>query len=430
MAKRDLTDIQFELFAPKRVNLSNGLPIYIFDNKDMEITYLRIIFSSAGYLYQDKYFVAGLCSSLLSTYTKDYPNNTISEQLDYYGVQYSHSSNSESAEFTFSFLSKYSKNVISLIEQILLYPIFDQEQKDILIKKNKQDFALREQRTAFLANKTFMQKLFGEGNPYGNYAQKDDYDKVTVSDLSDFYQRAYLCNRCYIIACGKVDDIVLKDLDNSFGSIAHREDSFIKVRDSQVDNLMTHLPKVDKQTIYYTNKDSAKQASIVMGKFMPKFDSEDYIPLRILNCIFGGYFNSRLMTNIREDKGYTYGIDSGIAPYKYGSIMVIGADLDPKHDTDTIEQINKEIDILQRQPISKEELFMVKNYLIGQLLSSLDGVIDKGESYNTIIRYKLKDDYNQLIAQKIKSCSAEDILNLANKYLNKDEFIISIAKQL
>lgn len=168
------------------------------------------------------------------------------------------------------------------------------------------------------------------------------------------------------------------------------------------------------------------QSSIVMGKIMPKINHEDYIPLAVLNCILGGYFNSRLMSNIREDKGYTYGIDSALVPFRFGNVMVVVSDVATDKENQTIEEIFKEMNILQNENVSQNELSIVKNYLTGEMLRSTDGVAEISENYEYILRNKLRQDYNSYMINQIRNITSEKIRETAQKYLSPDSFLCSV----
>ena len=159
---------------------------------------------------------------------------------------------------------------------------------------------------------------------------------------------------------------------------------------------------------------------------MPKVDSADYIPLTVLNCLFGGYFNSRLMSNIREEKGYTYGIDSALVPFKYGNTMFIVSDVAMDKTDATIEEVFKEMQRLQNEKVSQEELSMVKNYMTGEFLRATDGVAEISENYDYIIRFELREDYNSYMLEEIRKTDAESLMLLAQKYLKPVDFLASV----
>ena len=425
----NFNDIKIKDYIPKKAKLENGLPIYSFNNSDMEMVFMKFVFFNAGTINQKKFFTASLTKTQLAQDTKDLPFEELSEQMDYYGIDLAQTTSNERTILNFSFLKRFQKEAIKLIEQIVLYPLFSQDKLNITINNCKQDFQAKCSQTSFLAHRDFMSNLFGKDSPYGKYAKIEDYDKVQSKDLMDFYRKHYSCNQCYIILSGNVDNEFIALVNSAFG-INNWNMQYSQNKNKQPDYHNNQAEYFNNQTekLRIVNLPSAVQASICMGKFLPDIHSKDYIPLTVLNCLFGGYFNSRLMSNIREDKGYTYGINSFIAPYKLGSIFMIVSDVTSGKDTATIDEIKKEIIKLQEEEVFLQELNRVKHYLTGEMLRNNDGVIDISETYDSFIRFNLPDDYNSKSMEIVRNMTPNDIETLANKYLNTDNFTISIAK--
>ena len=149
----------------------------------------------------------------------------------------------------------------------------------------------------------------------------------------------------------------------------------------------------------------------------------------LLNTILGGYFGSRLMSNIREDKGYTYGIHSFNVSMPQGSYWCIATDVNNEYVEAAIEQIKKEIQILQAKRVPEEELHLVKNFLHGDLLRELDGVFAQSDALKHKLNYGLDNRiYTELIRQ-INACQAKDLLQLARKYMDtKEMYIVTAGK--
>ena len=416
------SQIKVKDYFPESKVLSNGIKVYSFNNPEMDVVFMKIIFDNAGTISQDKFFTASLTKTQLNQGTKDFSAQELADEIDFYGLNYLPSTSNERTSLGFSFLKQYQKDVLPLIEQMIKYPVFPENNLKVAINNARQEYLLKLQKTNFLAHKTFMQELFGKENPYGMYARVEDYDNVKADDLRDFYRKRYSCNQCYIMLSGNVDEEFYSLLDKSLGQ------DFWNKTTADTTRQEINIDLTPKNKTIITPLDSAVQASIAMGRLMPKVAHEDFISLSVLNCLFGGYFNSRLMSNIREEKGYTYGIDSVIAPFKYGSVMLIVSDVTADKDNATLDEIRKEMKLLREEKVSEDELATVKNYMIGDLLRATDGVQEISENYEYFIRYNLPDTYNSYMLNKVQSTTADDIIELANKYFKEDEFLISISK--
>jgi predicted Zn-dependent peptidase len=160
---------------------------------------------------------------------------------------------------------------------------------------------------------------------------------------------------------------------------------------------------------------------------MPTKTHKDFHSLTVLNTILGGYFGSRLMTNIREDKGYTYGIGSGMIPLKKAGYFFISTEVGVEVCNKAIDEIYIEINRLRNESISEKELILVKNYMIGSFLRSIDGPFALANRFKSIMEYDLDYSYYDDYISTIKNIKASDLLNLANKYLDPNSMTEVVA---
>ncbi|MCF8335900.1 MAG: insulinase family protein, partial [Bacteroidales bacterium] len=161
---------------------------------------------------------------------------------------------------------------------------------------------------------------------------------------------------------------------------------------------------------------------IIFGKHHPDFPG-----LKVVNNILGGYFGSRLMKKIREEKGYTYGIHSLLVPMVNEGYFVIASEVGTDVCRDAIAAIYEEVKKIRNEKVGQEELNMVKNYMLGQFLRAFDGPLPTSATYLSLMELRLKEDYYQKMVDTINRITAEDIRELANKYLNEEDMIRSIA---
>lgn len=413
----DFSNITIRDYLPQVRKLNNGIPTYTFYSNDNEAVYLKFVFYNAGTMLQDKPLVASFTSKQLNKNTKNYNFQELADEIDFYGLSFIPRTAIERTSLDISFLNRHKENVFPLLEQIILYPRFEKSNLDIALSNGKQNYLTKIQQTNFLANKYFMQGIFGKDNPYGTYASVEDFDNVTTEDLNEFWQKHYTLNQCYIMMAGNIDENIFDLMNDYFGN---------KNIPSISEKFGIDMEPVNQKGIIRNSLNSAMQSSIIMGKIMPKISHEDYIPLTVLNCILGGYFNSRLMSNIREDKGYTYGIDSALIPFRFGNIMVIGSDVAMDKENQTIEEIFKEMTILQNEEVPQNELSIAKNYLTGEMLRSTDGVSEICENYEYILRNNLRQDYNSYMINQIRNITPATIRETAEKYLAPDSFLCSV----
>jgi predicted Zn-dependent peptidase len=174
---------------------------------------------------------------------------------------------------------------------------------------------------------------------------------------------------------------------------------------------------------HFIEKSDSVQSALRIGKSSISRSNADFRKLQFLNLIFGGYFGSRLMKNIREDKGLTYGIYSVLEPNLYGASWYIDTDINTKNRTAGIEEIYKEIEIIKTQPIPSEEINTARNYYLGSFLKSLDGPFSLADRLKIIIDNNLTNNYYPEFVSILNNTTAQDLQDLANKYFSIDDIV-------
>jgi predicted Zn-dependent peptidase len=264
------------------------------------------------------------------------------------------------------------------------------------------------EKVSYVARKESMKQVFGTDSPYGVGAELVDFTNLSREKVIAFHQQFYNINNCEVIISGKVTKECISLLEKYFGG----KTSKTILPEKETTNTLSNEP--DK---IYIEKKNALQSAIRISKQLPNKLHQDYFGLQILNTILGGYFGSRLMKNIREDKGYTYGISSGILSLQHGGFFYISTEVGSDVTKNALTEIYKEITLLQTKKISNEELDLVRNYLMGKILKSCDGPFNMAEMFENVYFYGLDYDFYNRYIHKIKTITPEDLMRLANKYL-------------
>jgi predicted Zn-dependent peptidase len=266
----------------------------------------------------------------------------------------------------------------------------------------------------FVANQRIDALLFGDTHPYGRYSKIEKINEITREDLQPFYKSCYRLANTKIFMAGKVGDKEVASLNNVFGKLQ------LNASDRQQFAFppAPHAEKVER----VNNDPNGVQGAIRIGRLFPNRHHPDYTPMVVLNTMFGGYFGSRLMSNIREDKGYTYGIYSSLAPEINGGSFVIHTETGRDVIEQAIKEIYHEMDVLCSEAASDEELLLVKNYLLGGLLADLDGPFSILQRWRTLILNGFDEHYFNSNIQIYKSVTAAELQLLAQKYFQSGDF--------
>ena len=306
-----------------------------------------------------------------------------------------------------------------MLAEMTLESTFPQKELETYIRNRKQQHLVNIEKTSYLARMEFIYRMYGKAHPYANCFTLEDFDQVTPELLLDFYQKRVQASQCRIMICGNVSDTVLQEVSQAF--------SLMSSNPVPPDKTYTIQPSGPGK--YHISKPDAVQTSIRIGKSGVMLLDEDYTYFQLLNMVLGGYFGSRLMSNIREEKGYTYGIGSFNVSLPQRSYWSITTEVNNEYTEATIEEIFKEIHKLRTETVPAEELNLVKNYLYGDLLRELDGVFAQSDSLKHKLNYGLDNSFYIGIIEKIRQCTPEAILELADKYWNPEEMYIVTAGQ-
>ena len=411
-----LLDIDISLSCkPSDVfTFSNEVKLHCFQDKDSEIIRLEFLFLNAGSVNQEKFFSSAAASSLITEGCGELSAIEVADKLDYYAAYVERVSERDSTSLVFYFLKKYQQNLLPLIEKIIKQANYNEKEFEVYISKQKQNFEINAQKTSMIAYKEFYRTIFPKNHPLSKFGEKEDFDKLSTADVKAFYRQFYASNQSQIILSGNYDEGFVREIERFFGTETWGKDK----KNAELTNYFIEKNYANKDFEKTINKKGASQASIRMGCVSLPHSHQDFLPFSIVVCLLGGYFGSRLMMNIREDKGYTYGISANLSSYRYASVLSIASDVKADKAQATIDEVEKEISILQNDLVPLSELSQVKNYLIGECIRNLDGAFDKSDKYSFLTKINCQKDYYKNFIDTIKSITPTQIRDLSQKYLD------------
>jgi predicted Zn-dependent peptidase len=394
--------------------LSNGIKVFTIDSGSQELTKIEFLFK-AGMYYQSQPLLASATNNLLETGTTTYSANELSDNIDFFGSFFECSVDQDYASLALYSLNKYLDKSLHYVEDIIKHPTFPKDEFDIYMSNKKQKHIVNSEKVNVLARRRFTELIFGEKHPYGIAVKDEDFDKLKVEDLKAFYKTHYHSGNCTIIASGKLSSNLTDTLNHFFGKESWGDVTVIQSPSVVLDTT--------KQRKHFIEKPDAIQSAVRVGRLLFNKKDPDYFKFQVLNTVLGGYFGSRLMANIREDKGYTYGIGSGLASLVNGGYFFISTEVGVDVTNNTLSEIYKEIKLLREQPVNNEELETVRNYVLGQFLRSVDGPYSLADKFKAIWEFGLGYDYFENYFKAVKTITPKEIQELANKYLQEEDLI-------
>lgn len=404
-ASKQVDEINF--IAPKAQQLANGIKVFTVNAGQQELVRIEFIFENVNY-NKNKPLQAVTVNSLINNGTAKLTAKEIAEKIDYYGAFLQTEYGADHTTITLFSLNKHLVTVLPIIWSILNESVFPQHELDIFIQNQKQKLKVNLQKNDFLARKNFANAIFGE-TAYGADISLADYDALKREDLLNYYKAAFKPENCTIIAAGKFEDKEFELLNQFFGKDWENNEQ------SVVNHF--HFNPISGSDIY-VEKEEAVQSAIRMGNLSINRKHEDFPALQILNTLLGGYFGSRLMANIREDKGYTYGIGSGIASLKDAGYFFIATEVGIDVCANALQEIEKEINLLKTSAVADEELDLVRNYMLGSMLGSLENAFSHADKFKNLYFSGLDYSYYQKYIHTVKTITAEEINKMANRYLS------------
>lgn len=414
-----------EIYLPDVINfpiaekemLQNNLPVYIIKGSTEPIVRL-LLFFEAGRYFEHKKEVAGLTAGMINKGTSTRNAFEIAETLEFYGASLQIQSNMYVASISLSCLKSQLPFILPVINDLLIDATFPENELTQLIERAKQKIKINLKKNEYIASQHFNKQLFGEKHPFGYLTTKEDIEKVTREDIEMHYKQHFGFNKfSFGIAAGEVGLQEMKLINHYLGHLQFVSD------EKQSDTPFTSEP----EKLLELPRAKSVQAALRIGNLSIGIHHADFVELNVLNTLLGGYFGSRLMSNIREEKGFTYGIYSFIVPLKDVSYLCISTEVGIEYKEQTLEEIDKEIARLKSEPVSEEELEMVKNYLIGQLMKSVDGPLKMANTLKNLVSFGQDQWQINHNLKTIKSVTPQRIQQLAQKYLNFEDMYKVIA---
>lgn len=395
--------------------LSNGIDLFTVSAGSQEISRIEFIFK-AGMYQQSHSLIAASANNLLETGTRSFTANQLSDGIDFYGSFLELRVEQDFAVVTLFTLNKYLNESLKFIEEVIKYPVFPEDEFKIHITNKKQKHAINSQKVSVLARRKFSELLFGEAHPYGIGVHQSDFNRINTHEIRAFFERFYTAKNCTIIASGNLPKNLQQTLDSFFGK-ENWGNATGKHIDKTVPIQTTAQPK------QFILKDDAIQSAVRVGRVLFNKTHPDYFKFQVLNTVLGGYFGSRLMANIREDKGYTYGIGSGLNNLVHSGTFFISTEVGADVTKQTLEEIYKELKLLRNELIGEEELETVRNYILGQFLRSVDGAFTLADKFKSVWEFGLDYSFFDNYFHAVKTVTPTELRDLANKYLQEKDLI-------
>ncbi len=396
------------------VTLRNGMRLYILACNDYEILRLSLVFR-AGSSRQEVPFSASATANLLAEGSEQMSAQAISERLDYHGSYFDVNIDRDYTYISFAMLSKYVKPTLDVAAEILLHPSFPEEEVTTYCAKRKQRLAIDRTKVDVRAREAFAEAMFGADHPYGQRFDEGAYDHLTRHDLEAFYRRHYTADNGFAVCSGRVT--------------AEERQAIMALLEQLPTGVASHLQAFPAPTTHHEVRlphEGAVQSSIRIGRLLFGREHPDFLGMQVVAAALGGYFGSRLMQNLRERNGFTYGVISAMVNFEHTGYLAIATQVGVEVREAALAEIYAEIERLRNEPMSDEELQLVKNIMTGEMMRILDGPFGIAD---VTIENILCGQTNRIIAEnvaRIRAITPAEVQRLAARYLTREALVTVI----
>lgn len=410
---KDATEFDLKLKPYEKYVLDNGVEVYAVNAGTQEVMSVELVFN-AGNWYEQQNNIAAATNFLIKNGTTNKTAFQLNEHFDYYGSHLTRGCYNETANIVLHCINRHLATHLPVVAEMITDAIYPQHELDIYRQNMKQRLTVNLKKCDFVAGRLIDEYVFGKDHPYGVYSNKEDYDALQQEQLQAYYKQFYTEGKCIIFAAGLLPADFAQQLNSTIGQLP--------LNKKEIPTIVHPLTPAAQMKYRIMNDEKGVQGAIRLAQPFPNRHHPDFQKVQVLNTLFGGFFGSRLMSNIREDKGYTYGIHSYILNHISTTAWMISTEAGRDVCEATITEVYNEMRDLRNELVDEEELQLVKNYLIGTILGDLDGPFHIIGRWKNLILNGLDESYFYNSVNIIKTISAKELQELANKYLQPEKF--------
>ncbi len=390
------------------IRTAGGGRICYVDASDLDLLRISVVFR-AGVRYQSHPFTASATVNMLAEGTSSHTSAELAEMLDYYGMYYNVSVDRDYSVVTVCCLNRFLDKALSLLSEILTEPLFPDDELAVYSSKRKQSLIVDRTKVDVVASELFWSSVYGADHPYGRSSSADGYDTLTSDMLRRFFREHYNIDNCFTVVSGKIEPGFIERISEVVDALPHGERAF------------NVLPVPRSVPAAAVDKPEALQTAVRMGRVLFRSDHPDYVTMQVVSTVLGGYFSSRLVQNLREDKGYTYGAWSQVGCSEDSGYLAVATQVATEHAQDAVREIFREMERLRTEPVPAEELDMVKSVMIGEMMRILDGPFGICDVSIENIQNGADNGRISEIVDKINATTFDDVMRAAGLYLRKDD---------
>jgi len=403
-----------DLPEPECLIARNGCRLYHLRADDAEVARVSFVFR-AGTAYQYRPFAASATANMLSEGSVHSTGREIAERLDFLGAWYGVSVDRDCVYLNFASPTRQLSHTLKVATEILLEPAFPEREVRTYADNRREQLSIERRKVDVAARERFAQCLFGDTHPYGVVYDEVEYDTLTDRDLDDHYCRLYVASNCFAVCSGHLEP--------------EHIDTVIRILEALPPMPVEPVAFPPARTRHeaFVERAGAVQSSLRLGRLLFPRSHPDFVGMQVLATLLGGYYGSRLMTSLREERGYTYGVTATVVNFEHAGYLAVATDVGRENTADALAVCCAEFDRLRREPVGAEELEMVRRMMTGEMMRVLDGPF--GIADVTIENILCGTDNASIDRnlQTIRSITPDELQRLARQYLDPADIVTVVA---
>lgn len=391
--------------------LSNGIHVYGFNGALNDVLRLDMVFDSGRWV-EERPLTAEATAKLFKAGNLHRDAFSIETAIDSIGATIKASAGYHGFNISLYVMRRHLKEALELMLECFFEASFPEKELEIHKRNAIAKLKVSQEKPDFLAEMAWKEMIFGASHPYGYRLDEAYITDLQQAHLVAFFEKHIRGILPDIYVAGRYAESDLAILSEAL--------SVLQPKPRQVE--VQHIVQTSPEKRVHIHKPGASQVSVMSGKRLFNKQHPDYAAFVLMNTVFGGYFGSRLMLNIREDKGYTYGIYSSLQTYRYDAAFYIQTDTGKEYLSACMEEIKKECIRMQEEPVSDYELRQARNYLMGKFLTRMDGPFAQMETFKNYCIEGLNMEMFDNFASTIAQTDATTIQELAQRHLDFESF--------
>ncbi|MBM3920134.1 MAG: insulinase family protein [Sphingomonadales bacterium] len=410
---------ELSFVAPKEFTLSGGQSLFTSPKRDLGVIKL-LFYWPYGTAHQSVPMLARATQTLRLSGNKNLSAEEIQEGFEYWGAAANLDVGLLSSTLVLQIQKQHLEQSLKWLMEQGAEPVFPEEELMVFKQVEVASLLRRMQTPRYWSSRLCFETLYGKDSADTRFANPKDIENLKATDLKNWFEKHLPFSGAKLFASGDFGDDERKAVERLVGTASALETppALALPQNPEFNSNIRH------------NMDHAQQVSLYMGKALPRLTIHEMQTASFVNMFLGGFFGSRLMQDLRETRGLTYGIGSGLTPSAHGFTWYISGEMNSQNAEKAAEATRKIMLGLAGNPPVGEELEKARRCASGQLRAGFDGPFSLPAKWQFLMQNNLPESYYATYMDRIWSITSDEISEFADNYLHPDSFTLALAGKL